>query len=61
MTDERKCPKCGQSEEFYPRAVPDGFTPEGLVRLKVTDGGHCLHCGWDSEDDPDAPQPATDA
>lgn len=49
MSKERQCPICGNSKAFYPHAVHDGRTAEGLTRLRLTDGGHCLVCDYDSE------------
>lgn len=49
MSEEYKCPKCGESEHYYPNAIPTGaLTAEGLVELKIGEGGHCLHCGHEA-------------
>ena len=45
-----RCPKCGESEHYYPMAVPTGErTEDGKIKLTIPDEskGHCLHCGYD--------------
>ena len=48
---EKACPKCGETENWYPKGKIGAWDPlKREYPVTMLDcGGHCLCCGYDSD------------